>query len=67
MEPTLFHIQLFDGGNGMVTAECMNIDGCVSQGRTVQEALLGIVDAIETCWPVAVGKRCCSRMKMHEC
>ena len=34
---------------GMVVAECPAIPGCVSQGRTEDEALANIREAIEAC------------------
>ena len=34
---------------GMMVAECPAIPGCVSQGRTEQEALDNIREAIEAC------------------
>jgi len=34
---------------GMVVAECPAIPGCVSQGKTEQEALDNIREAIEAC------------------
>lgn len=49
--PTL-NIQLTDGGDGYITAECTDIPGCVSQGRTKEEALANIVDAISVCLEV---------------
>jgi len=49
--PTL-NIQLTDGGDGYVTAECSDIPGCISQGKTREEALANIVDAISVCLEV---------------
>ena len=34
---------------GMIVAECPAIPGCVSQGRTEQEALENITEAIQAC------------------
>ena len=34
---------------GMIVAECPSIPGCVSQGKTEEEALLNIQEAIEAC------------------
>jgi len=35
--------------SGMLVAECPAIPGCVSQGRTEDEALVNIREAIEAC------------------
>ncbi len=37
---------------GMIVAECPAIPGCVSQGRTQDEALANIQDAIQLCLEV---------------
>jgi predicted RNase H-like HicB family nuclease len=37
------------GEDGLVVAECPAIPGCISQGRTREEALLNIREAIELC------------------
>jgi len=37
---------------GMIVAECPAIPGCVSQGRTEEEALANIKDAIVACLEV---------------
>ena len=34
---------------GMIVVECPSIPGCVSQGRTEEEALANIREAIEAC------------------
>lgn len=34
---------------GMIVAECPSIPGCVSQGRTEEDALTNIREAIEAC------------------
>lgn len=38
--------------SGMIVAECPAIPGCVSQGRTDEEALANIKDAIVGCLEV---------------
>lgn len=53
--PTL-NIHLTDGGDGYITAECMDIPGCISQGTTREEALANIVDAISVCLEVIMEK-----------
>ena len=37
---------------GMVVAECPAIPGCVSQGKTEEEALANIQEAIQACLEV---------------
>ena len=37
---------------GMVVAECPSIPGCISQGKTEEEALAGIREAIVACLEV---------------
>lgn len=39
-------IRLFDAEDGYVGAECVDIPGCISQGKTREEALTNIMDAI---------------------
>ena len=34
---------------GMIVAECPSIPGCVSQGRTEEEALANVREAIQAC------------------
>ncbi|MCD4783970.1 MAG: type II toxin-antitoxin system HicB family antitoxin [Candidatus Eremiobacteraeota bacterium] len=38
--------------DGMVVIECPSIPGCVSQGKTEQEAIENIKDAIKQCLEV---------------
>jgi predicted RNase H-like HicB family nuclease len=40
---------LIPGEDGFVVAECPIIPGCISQGRTREEALVNIREAIELC------------------
>jgi predicted RNase H-like HicB family nuclease len=42
-------IILTPGEDGYLVAECPVIPGCISQGRTRQEALENIREAIELC------------------
>ena len=42
-------IILLHGEDGYLVAECPVIPGCISQGRTRDEALRNIRDAIELC------------------
>jgi predicted RNase H-like HicB family nuclease len=47
-----FPVLLRDGEDGWIVAECPAIRGCVSQGKTPQEALTNIADAISGCLAV---------------
>jgi predicted RNase H-like HicB family nuclease len=47
-------IQLSEGGDGYIMAECIDIPGCASQGKTREEALANIVDAISVCLDVII-------------
>jgi predicted RNase H-like HicB family nuclease len=40
------------GDDGYIVAECLEIPGCLSQGKTKQEALENIQDAIRECLSV---------------
>ncbi len=44
-----FIVNLDRDETGMLVAECPAIPGCVSQGRTEQEVLANIREAIEAC------------------
>ncbi len=44
MEP-LFRVVLTPGEDGYIVAECVDLPGCMSQGKTEQEALENIEDA----------------------
>lgn len=43
---------LEEGADGYIVAECPQIPGCMSQGRTREEALANIKDAIQACLKV---------------
>jgi predicted RNase H-like HicB family nuclease len=45
----MFHVVLNKDGEGWVVAECPALPGCVSQGKSEQEALVNIREAI-TAW-----------------
>lgn len=51
-----FLITLFQDEDGMFIAECPSIPGCVSQGRTEQEAEKNIKEAIKECLEVRAEK-----------
>ena len=44
-----FLITITQDEDGMFVAECPSIPGCVSQGRTAEEAERNIQDAIQEC------------------
>jgi predicted RNase H-like HicB family nuclease len=45
----IFHVTLEKAEDGWVVAACPALPGCVSQGRTEEEALVSIKEAI-TAW-----------------
>ena len=42
----------YPGEDGYIVAECLEISGCLSQGKTKEEALRNIQDAIQECLSV---------------
>jgi len=42
----------YSGEDGYIVAECVEIPGCLSQGKTKEEALQNIQDAIRECLSV---------------
>jgi predicted RNase H-like HicB family nuclease len=42
--------------DGMIIIECPSIPGCVSQGKTEEEATVNIMDAIKQCLEVRADK-----------
>jgi predicted RNase H-like HicB family nuclease len=51
-----FLITIFSDEDGMFIAECPSIPGCVSQGKTEQEAEQNIQEAINECLEVRAEK-----------
>jgi predicted RNase H-like HicB family nuclease len=51
-----FVITMFRDEDGMVIAECPAIPGCVSQGKTEEEAERNIREAIQACLEVRAEK-----------
>jgi predicted RNase H-like HicB family nuclease len=51
-----FLITIFQDEDGMFITECPSIPGCVSQGKTEQEAIANIQDAIKECLEVRAEK-----------
>ncbi len=45
----LFDVELSPGEDGWWVVECPSLPGCVSQGKTEEEALENIKDAIRVC------------------
>ena len=52
--------------DGMFVIECPSIPGCVSQGRTEQEAVENIKDAIKQCLEVRAEKGMPLTVSMRE-
>jgi predicted RNase H-like HicB family nuclease len=44
-----FIVTLYQDEDGMYIAECPSIPGCISQGKTEQEANINLLDAIKEC------------------
>jgi predicted RNase H-like HicB family nuclease len=44
-----FKVLISKGEDGWLVVECPSIPGCISQGKTVDEALANIKEAIEGC------------------
>ena len=51
-----FLITITEDEDGMFVAECPAIPGCVSQGKTAEEAERNIQDAIQECLAVRAEK-----------
>ncbi|MBN2465655.1 type II toxin-antitoxin system HicB family antitoxin [candidate division WOR-3 bacterium] len=51
-----FVITMFRDEDGMVVADCPAIPGCVSQGKTEEEAERNIREAIQACLEVRAEK-----------
>ena len=47
-----FTITIFRDEDGVYIAECPSIPGCVSQGKTEDEAMANVRDAISECLSV---------------
>lgn len=45
-------VTLDKGEDGYIIAECPSIPGCISQGKTEEDALINIKEAIEVCLEV---------------
>jgi len=51
-----FLITIYQDEDGMFIAECPSIPGCISQGKSEQEAEANIQDAIHECLEVRAEK-----------
>lgn len=47
-------VALRQGEDGFIVAECIEMPGCMSQGKNEKEALDNIVDAIQSCLSVRI-------------
>ncbi|MBN1761719.1 MAG: type II toxin-antitoxin system HicB family antitoxin [Methanomicrobia archaeon] len=47
-----YKVVITEGEDGWYVIECPAIPGCISQGKTVKEALANIKDAIQGCLEV---------------
>lgn len=47
-----YKVVISEGEDGWYVVECPSIPGCISQGRTIEEALENIKDAIQGCLDV---------------
>ena len=59
-------VTLEPGEDGYIIAECPAIPGCMSQGRTREEALVNIKDAILACLEVRKKRGIPLTMETHE-
>ena len=48
----VLRISLRPGRDGYVVAECVDVPGCVSQGKDEQEAMENLEDVVRTCFAV---------------
>jgi predicted RNase H-like HicB family nuclease len=51
-----FVVTITQDEDGMFIAECPSIPGCVSQGKTAEEAEMNVQDAIRECLEVRAEK-----------
>jgi len=57
MEKPVFTVYFQEGVDGYIIAECVDIPGCMSQGRTMEEATNNVKDAIAACLQVMLEDR----------
>ncbi|HWQ18635.1 MAG TPA: type II toxin-antitoxin system HicB family antitoxin [Methanotrichaceae archaeon] len=58
-----FKVLISEGEDGWFVVECPSIPGCVTQGKTAEEALENIKDAIQGCLDVLSER---TKAKGHE-
>ncbi len=61
-----FYVTLDRDEDGVWVAECPAIPGCVSQGKTKEEALANIKEAIQLCLEVRAEKGLPLTLEMHQ-
>ena len=61
-----FLITIFQDEDGVFIAECPSIPGCVSQGKTEQEAKSNVKEAIRECLQVRAEKGMPLTVATHE-
>ncbi len=61
-----FIVTLERGEDGWIIAECPSIPGCVSQGRTEEEALENIKEALALCLEVRAEEGLPLTVRTHE-
>ena len=61
-----FIVTIFQDEDGMFVAECPSIPGCVSQGRTEEEAEMNIREAIKACLEVRAERGLPLQVKTRE-
>ena len=59
----IFHVVLEKDEDGWIVAECPSLPGCVSQGKTEQEALENIKEAM-TAWLWAEDQKAVSMLSL---
>lgn len=52
MEGRILRVNLVEGHDGYIVAECLELPGCMSQGSTEKEAMENIEKAINLCLDV---------------
>ncbi|GEM_PF-1261757 len=58
-DPMTLKVVLEEGADGYIIAECPQIPGCMSQGKTKEEALANIKNTVQACLKVMIEKRRC--------
>jgi predicted RNase H-like HicB family nuclease len=61
----MFHVTLEQAEDGWIVAECPALPGCVSQGKSENEALVNVKEAI-TAWLWTEDQKAVSMLKAHQ-